>query len=252
MLFMKALSHYLGDEGRRYLAVQESDGEVFGRIRAERLKRFVSPEDTLVDFGCGPGYVAKYIDCKRKIGIDVNPAAAAIASSNGLEYYRFLEDIGDNVAHVVFSTHVLEHVPSPLDSLREMRRVLRPGGLLVLVVPIDDWRRTKRWRPDDFDRHLYTWTPLLLGNILSTAGFDVKSGSIRVKPHVVFRGCTLVHGRIPGWLFEAAAWLWAVIRYRRELVAVVRKATAEELAPDPSFEADNPARLIARERVRAR
>ena len=227
-LSMETLSYYRGDEGQRYLAVQQLHGEVFGKIRAERIRDFVSPKDTIIDFGCGPGYVSKFIDCRRKIGVDVNPAALSIASRNGLECYTFLEAIGKNIADVVISTHVLEHVPCPLGTLRELRRVLKPGGLLVLVVPIDDWRRTKNWTPSDFDQHLYTWTPLLLGNILVAAGFEMRCESIQVKPHVVFRGCTLVYGRIPRWMFKGAAWLWAVLRYRRELVAVVRKPTVTE------------------------
>ena len=227
---MSALSYYLGDQGRRYLAVQEQHGEVFGRIRADRIKEFISTEDTIIDFGCGPGYVTKFVACKRKIGVDINPAATAIAAMNGLECYTSLDPLDENVADVVISTHVLEHVPSPFDTLREFRRVLKPNGLLVLVVPIDDWRRSRAWQPGDFDQHLYTWTPLLLGNILSAAGFDVRQGSISMKPHVVFRGCTLLYGRIPAWMFNATARIWALLRYRRELVAVVRKRSSIDVS----------------------
>jgi ubiquinone/menaquinone biosynthesis C-methylase UbiE len=52
----------------------------------------------------------------------------------------FLSDAGalplpDNTLDYLVSSHVLEHLPDPLGALREWHRVLRPGGLLYLVVP---------------------------------------------------------------------------------------------------------------------
>jgi len=46
-----------------------------------------------------------------------------------------LAPIGDASYDLVLSSHTLEHVANPLRALREWRRVLRPGGALVLVLP---------------------------------------------------------------------------------------------------------------------
>jgi 2-polyprenyl-3-methyl-5-hydroxy-6-metoxy-1,4-benzoquinol methylase len=50
----------------------------------------------------------------------------------------------DNTFDVVFSTEVVEHTPSPLDTVLEMYRVLKPGGHLVLSTPNWLWQMPVR------------------------------------------------------------------------------------------------------------
>jgi len=58
----------------------------------------------------------------------------------------------DNSFETLVSTEVLEHVPAPLQALREMRRVLKPGGFLILSTPLY-WPRHEV--PYDFFRYPY-------------------------------------------------------------------------------------------------
>ncbi|MBI4952023.1 MAG: methyltransferase domain-containing protein [Myxococcales bacterium] len=48
-----------------------------------------------------------------------------------------LQPIPDRSQHFVIANHVLEHAPNPIGVLRNWRRVLRPGGLLFLSVPME-------------------------------------------------------------------------------------------------------------------
>jgi SAM-dependent methyltransferase len=72
--------------------------------------------------------------------------------------------VDDASVDVVLATETLEHVPEPAVFLAEARRVLRPGGRIVLTVPF-----AARWHyiPHDYWRY----TPSSLRNLLAAAGF---------------------------------------------------------------------------------
>jgi SAM-dependent methyltransferase len=73
--------------------------------------------------------------------------------------------VDDASVDLVLATETLEHVPEPLAFLVEARRVLRPGGRIVLTVPF-----AARWHyiPHDYWRY----TPSSLSVLLKEAGFD--------------------------------------------------------------------------------
>jgi len=87
---------------------------------------------------------------------------------------------GESVDAVV-SNHALEHNPQPLAELRDLFGLLKPEGQLRLWVPVDDWRAQTDAMAGDENHHLYTWTPLLMRNLLEEAGFAVSS--VRVITH---------------------------------------------------------------------
>lgn len=108
------------------------------------------PGQRLLDVGCGPGSItcdlAASVAPGETIGIDLQPsqvaAARELAAQRAIANARF--EVGniyelpfpDASFDVTVARAVLFHLRDPLAALREMRRVLRPGGV-VTVVDID-------------------------------------------------------------------------------------------------------------------
>jgi len=71
---------------------------------------------------------------------------------------------------VIISNNVLEHVPSPLQTLCALKKKIRAGGKIVFVVTHE---LKGKYKPGDINQHLYTWTRLNIGNLFHTAGFEI-------------------------------------------------------------------------------
>lgn len=167
--------------------------EVFYQRREVRARRALvlealAPErgDAILDVGCGPGfYVADLLDREATVtGVDPSPAMLAIARQRaaaadlleGTATHLPVEDAGFDRALAV---QVFEYVADVDGALAELRRVLRPGGRL-LIWDID-WS-TLSWHSCDsermarmlaaWDRHLANPVlPRTLGAALRRAGF---------------------------------------------------------------------------------
>jgi SAM-dependent methyltransferase len=211
--------HYKGSVGAKYFNYQRQIGELGGQLDWRKFEEEVGPGDVVVDFGCGTGAVLEQLDVGRKIGIEVSELARQAAQERGIDTVGSSAELEDESADVVISNHALEHTLCPLDELRDLHRILRHRGKLVLWLPVDDWRVQQTMRPDP-NHHLYTWTPQLLHNLLSEAGFEVRE--CRIVAHA-WPPFTEQLVRLPRPLFDVFAILWAVIRRRRQLMAVATR-----------------------------
>jgi SAM-dependent methyltransferase len=218
-----ASSHYEGQKGETYFARQNNKAHIGGKIEARKFASFIREHDSVLDFGCGGGFTIKNIRCLRRAGGEINELAQPAAVANGLECVADLADLPSDTFDVVIANHSLEHVPNPILALKEMQRVLKAGGKLVLVTPIDDWRRQRTFRPGDVDHHLFTWTPQLLGNCLVEAGFGPCDLSTRVLTHAWFPGCRRTFALLPRPVFDALAYVWSVVPRQRQAMAVAVK-----------------------------
>lgn len=208
--------HYRGDAAAEYLAYQGGIAVLGAELNRWKFEPHVGPGDALVDFGCGTGGLLARLDAGTKVGVEVSELARGEAEAAGLSVVASTSELDDASADVLISNHVLEHTLAPLDELRELRRVLRSTGKLVLWLPLDDWR-TQRKACQDSNHHLYTWTPLLLCNLLEEAGFDVQE--VRVVAHA-WPPATARLARLPRRVFDVLAVIWSVLRRRRQVMAV--------------------------------
>jgi methionine biosynthesis protein MetW len=98
------------------------------------------PGGVLLDLGCGDGAlterVAARVQATRKLGVETWEPFAAQARARGIEVFDV--DLGkrlpfdDRSIDVVHSNQVIEHLPFTDHFLKEIRRVLRPGGQAVV------------------------------------------------------------------------------------------------------------------------
>ena len=217
-------AHYVGQEGARYFAWQRTNGSVGGSINARNFQNWIKSTDHILDFGCGGGFLAASIACQHRSGIEPNPAAREAARRNGIQCYAELSELPSGSIDVAISNHALEHVPYPIQALSELRRVMKPRGTLVLKLPIDDWRTQRKVDPDDINHHLYTWTPQLLFNCLTEAGFPRDAITISVYVHAWFPGAMGAFKVLPETLVDFGCRLFATLKKRRQLIAIVKNA----------------------------
>jgi len=155
-----------------------------GEQRRQLKRMYVGGEKPgrLLEIGCGGG---RFLNRMRQAGwavegVDFDPnAAARIARKYGIRVSTGdLVDIryGGESFDVVAMSQVLEHVHDPLPLLQECRRVLRPGGCLVVTTPnalsLAHRIYGRSWRGLEPPRHLQIFTPGALENCARRAGFE--------------------------------------------------------------------------------
>lgn len=175
---------YSGKDGTDYLMQREtSQAESVQKLRATLFRDVGGPALRIVDFGCGTGGILGSLPASERVGVEIGTEAAKIAQKRGLRIVPSLHLLGDGQFDVAISFHAIEHVDSPLEVLQGLRRVVRPGGCVKLVVPAElPFNSVHRaWR-ENYDRHLFTWTPLTFGNLAYRAGFRAFSVSIEPMP----------------------------------------------------------------------
>ena len=169
---------YYRDVDQRYWSQRQTSRSDRTQELRSRFFRDLGRDDAVVlDFGCGTGGILSRVSAARRLGIELGEDAAREAREKGIEVFPSLAEIPDSSVDVAISFHALEHVDQPLSAMMEIARVLKPGGRARLIVPCEvPVRRNNRgWQPND-DQHLYTWTPLIFGNLAGRAGLrEVKT-----------------------------------------------------------------------------
>lgn len=157
----------------------------FARLWARGCLAVMGLEDrdhaAVLEFGAGLGQNLAAIRAGEKWAVDINPQSRVVCEERGLRWRDSLDAVPDGIFDLVLARHSLEHVESPAETLRALRRKIRRDGLLFLVVPIETIERPENLAHYDEHRHLFSWTPLTLKNLLLATGWrpralDVHSG----------------------------------------------------------------------------
>jgi glycosyltransferase involved in cell wall biosynthesis/SAM-dependent methyltransferase len=153
----------------------------------------------VLDAGCGLGNVTHVLERAGPglavTGIDLEPVRLATARAQGVRSPLLAADgcrlpFADHTFGAVVCSEVLEHVPDDAALLRDLRRVLAPGGRLVVTVPHADhpwtWDPVNRMRTrlgarpvrtglfaGQWTEHLRLYRPADLAERLTAAGFEV-------------------------------------------------------------------------------
>ncbi len=142
-------------------------------------------EGRLLDVGCATGdYLVflRTLGWKHLYGLEINSRAAEWArDKHGFDVYTGILNehyVPKEKFDVVTAWHVLEHVPDPRVFLREVKRILKPNGLLLMGMPNAGSFETlifrSFWWAWEVPRHLWHFDRKTLSRILKEEGFEIE------------------------------------------------------------------------------
>jgi len=180
------------ETARRIEATYTTPDVVAQRQEVRRLLA-LRPGERVVDIGAGPGFLVAEMAAEgaRVVAVDPSASMRELARARGVDFA--IEDgsaealpLPDGSVDAAVATQVLEYVPDVPGALAEIRRVLRPGGRVLLLDT--DWDSVV-WHSSDADRTravLAAWEehladpylPRTLGGALREAGFAEVTPSV--------------------------------------------------------------------------
>jgi 2-polyprenyl-3-methyl-5-hydroxy-6-metoxy-1,4-benzoquinol methylase len=165
----------------------------FSDLMTARLRQFNQRDVAFLDIGCSTGRVLKLAATMgfTVTGLDYSKWAVEQCQALGFDV-RGGSLLGqwpnDSLFDVLHCSHVIEHVPDPVAYLKEMHRLMKPGGQLMLAFPnyasLPRLLLQKKWGTWCLDSHLWQFTASQMQRLLRAQGFGIFS-------------CRTLHGYTP-------------------------------------------------------
>lgn len=130
---------------------------------------------TILDYGCGTGALTQALSVLGQVaGVDFSPESIAYCQERGMENIRQIasaKELPADTYDIIGSFDVLEHIDDDVDTLVELKRALKPDGLLIIAVPA----MPVLWSGEDVvSNHLRRYTRIELYEKIKTAGFTIQ------------------------------------------------------------------------------
>ncbi|HEY3562516.1 MAG TPA: class I SAM-dependent methyltransferase [Kribbella sp.] len=178
---------YFDGVGSGYSEYESQQAEYLATFREDvrRIAEFV-PSGKVLEVGCGYGY---FLQCALDAGydaygIDLSPTAVKWASERLPDrvFCGLLEEVPEIQGQqydVIFGSHLIEHLTEPGAFLERAGRLLRPGGVIVLVTPnigsLLSRASGRRWVSYKIPEHVSYYDPHTITELLNRAGFSVRT-----------------------------------------------------------------------------
>jgi SAM-dependent methyltransferase len=166
--------------------------ENFVKFMTQWVQRRSADQRVALDVGCGDGYFTSHLirlGC-RATGMDLSPVGVGLAQKRNPTGDFRVHDLTqtfpfpDDTFDLVWCSEVLEHLFSPLGVLREIERVLKPGGMLMATTPAHGKLKNLAIALFAFERHydpeyphIRFFTLRSLGGLMEKAGLRVVSAT---------------------------------------------------------------------------
>ncbi len=161
------VKHYAHDEKRE---------RMYGMEYA-RLNDRMPAGGAVLDVGCGTGgFLANFGGHWQTYGFEPSTYAEQISASRGIEMFSNLETVPDSSMDVVVFRGTLQHISTPVTDLAEATRILKQGGMLVILATPDTDSLVFRIWYDlpalDAERNWVLFGNRYLRNILKRLGYE--------------------------------------------------------------------------------
>lgn len=128
------------------------------RMYRDWVAPWLTPTDDCLEVGCASGYFLAVIkdEVGSVAGLESHLELRRYCTQTGIATHDRLEDLPAASVDRVFAFFVLEHLGAPFDFLAEAKRVCRPGGSIMIVVPNVDDILLSTYDIPEFDRFYFT------------------------------------------------------------------------------------------------
>ncbi|MBT3721641.1 class I SAM-dependent methyltransferase [archaeon] len=154
------------------------------------LKTYIKPQGKkLLDIGTGKGYL---LDVAKKqgyncYGLDISKYATKIAKKNHKKIFTgdlFSAKYKSNYFDVITATDLLEHIENPHEFVKEVRRILKPGGYFFVITPnTDSFTRKilgKKWYQYKYE-HIIYYNKSSIKELFEKYDFKIQEISLNKK-----------------------------------------------------------------------
>jgi len=225
---MNTLDLYKNNGGTAYHSNKhfETEGTIslVSKFRAKKFQPYISACDKVLEYGVGAGWNLRNIKCSEKMGYDVSTTLKPLVEQYGIGFTSNTTDIPVDYFDIVICHHVLEHVPDPLQTLKELLRYMKPGSKLLLFVPTDAAARFNRYNPDSKDHHLFNWNVQSLCTLAVESGFSVIEYDRSLYGFDRFVSSWIDKLKLPSFFFYPVFYFLNSIRPDREIKLICTKA----------------------------
>ena len=172
----EAENTYRGTRGEVYQKSRHRVGdrgfELIARSRARKIRKYIKPGDSVLEFGVGQGWNLAKITCREKVGYDISEEPKRLRGYE-ISFVRDLKEIGNKRFDVIICHHALEHTPDPAAMLQQISGLLAKDGKLLVFIPWETQLKYRRFNKNEPNHHLFSWNAQSLGNLLTACGFEV-------------------------------------------------------------------------------
>lgn len=184
------------DGGQRFRPVMEYLRGLLAGNRGEKLNALFPERGKLMDFGSGASHFGKAMAEKGWEVTNFDPYSSAAGS--GFTFLntndQFVLGIPDNTYDVVTLWYVIEHLRNPREAIKEFRRILKPGGVLLLSQQNFASLQARVFGPCwlilDPPRHLFHFSPKNLGLMAEEEHFDlamIDHSCLEMGPYTILQ-----------------------------------------------------------------
>jgi 2-polyprenyl-3-methyl-5-hydroxy-6-metoxy-1,4-benzoquinol methylase len=154
--------------------------------KVKLINSFQNTKGSLLDIGAGTG---DFLAIAKKngwqtTGIEPSDKAKAIAISKGVSFVNNLSDVQSASFDVITMWHVLEHVPNVELQIKELKRIVKPNGTIVIAVPnynsFDAKHYANFWAAYDVPRHLWHFSKTAIKKLFEKENMKL----VKIEPLV--------------------------------------------------------------------
>lgn len=162
--------------------------DLWGVLVERFLQRYVPEDAAVADFGGGYCEFINAVRCREKYVVDLNPDVQKYAGPDVEVIFSDATEVSglpDGSLDVAFASNFFEHLSSKqrlFEVLREIHRLLKPGGRLLVIQPNIKYAYREYW---DFIDHHIALSESSLAEALAITGFEVGECIPRFLPFSV-------------------------------------------------------------------